>query len=227
MEIEILNSPGNATAKVSLEGGEEIVAESGAMIAMDGNIQVTTSTKKRGGGGILKALKRLLAGESFFINTFTAPPEGGTIYFGTALLGDMMTYTLQGTNNLMVQGTSFVACAQGVDMDTTWQGFTKALFSGESMFWIKLSGQGEAILNSFGGIYEKEIDGTYIVDTGHIVAFEDTLQFHIRKAGSSWLSAILGGEGLVCEFHGKGRVFCQTHNANNFGWTLSPLLKPR
>ena len=70
----------------------------------------------------------------------------------------------------------------------------------------KGTGRGKLLLSSFGNIYEqKEVDGDYIVDTGHIVAFEDTLTFELSKAGTSWLHSIFGGEGIVCRFKGKGK----------------------
>jgi uncharacterized protein (AIM24 family) len=71
------------------------------------------------------------------------------------------------------------------------------------------------------------VNGEYIVDTGHIVAFDETLNFKLSKAGKSWLSSLLGGEGLVCRFQGQGTVWCQSHNAPSFGKTLGPKLRPR
>jgi uncharacterized protein (AIM24 family) len=76
-------------------------------------------------------------------------------------------------------------------------------------------------------IYPIEVDGEYIVDTGHIVAFEPSLKFNISKVGESWLSSFLGGEGFVCRFKGKGTVWCQSHNPKSFGSSLGPSLKPR
>ncbi len=66
-----------------------------------------------------------------------------------------------------------------------------------------------------------------IVDTGHIVAFNETLDFTLSKAGKSWMSSLLGGEGLVCKFQGQGTVWCQSHNPKSFGQALGPKLKPR
>ena len=114
-----------------------------------------------------------------------------------------------------------------IEIDATWQGFGKALFSGESIFWLKCSGEGDLFLSSFGAIYEVEVDGEHVVDTGHIVAFEDTLQFNVTKAGTSLIGSFLGGEGLVCRFSGHGRLFCQSHNPPGFGKALGPKLKPR
>ena len=80
MEATIDYGPGNAAAKVSLAAGETFTAEGGAMIAMSGDMSIETTTHKKGSGGILKAAKRMLAGESFFLNHFTAGPEGGEVW---------------------------------------------------------------------------------------------------------------------------------------------------
>lgn len=226
MDIEIIKGPGNAAAKIHLSSGETCTTEGGAMIAMSGDMQITTTTHKKGGkGSVLKAMKRMLAGENFFLNHFTAGPQGGELYLASTLSGDMMQYPLQG-ENLIVQGGSFVACEPNVEIDLGWQGF-KSLLSGEGMFWVNLRGSGKVVVNSFGAIYPVEVDGEYIVDTGHIVAFNETLDFTLTKAGKSWMSSFLGGEGLVCKFQGRGTVWCQSHNPGGFGRALRPMLKPR
>ena len=112
-------------------------------------------------------------------------------------------------------------------MDMSWQGLGAAVFAKESAFWIKCSGRGDILLNSFGAIYEIDVTEQYTVDTGHIVAFEDTLSFSIGKASSGLISSFLSGEGLVSHFTGQGKLYCQTHHPPNFGRALGPKLKPR
>jgi uncharacterized protein (AIM24 family) len=204
MDIQLLSRPGNAAARVVLSPGEQLTTESGAMIAMSDSLALTTTTHKRDSGSLFAAAKRLLAGESLFLN---------------------LRYDLR-AEHLIVQSGSFVACESSVNVNMGWQGF-KSLFSGESTIWLQLSGTGPVIISSFGAIYPIEVDGDYIVDTGHIVAFQETLNFSITKAGGSWMTAILGGEGLVCRFSGRGTVWCQSHNAKGFGMELGPELKPR
>lgn len=225
MNIELLSRPGNAAARVVLAPGENLTTESGAMIAMSDTLALTTTTHKRGSGSIMAGLKRMLAGEDFFINHYSADKVSGEVFLAATLPGDMLRYDLRG-ENLIVQSGSFVACESSVDVNFGWQGF-KSLFSGESVIWLQLSGTGPVIISSFGAIYPIEVDGEYIVDTGHIVAFQETLNFSITKAGGSWATAILGGEGLVCRFSGRGTVWCQSHNARSFGTELGPELKPR
>lgn len=225
MEVEIVHGPGNSAARVQLKPDEVVTAEGGAMISMSGDMDVQTTTRKKGKGGLLKAAKRLLAGESFFINHFTAGPRGGEVLFASTLPGDMIFRDLE-DENLIVQGGSWVCSEPGIEIDLGWQGF-KSLLSGEGMFWLHLNGTGRVVLNSFGAIYPIEVDGEHIVDTGHIVAFEETLGFSLSKAGKSWMSSFLGGEGLVCKFKGRGTVWCQSHNASSFGHAIGPKLKPR
>ncbi len=225
MEVEIVHRPGNAAAKVRLAGGESCTAEGGAMIAMSGDMRIETTTHQKGKGGVLKAMKRVLSGESFCLSHYSGGAHGGDRWLATTLTGDMMTYELD-NETLIVQGGSFVACEPGVEIDLGWQGM-KTLLSGESLFWVHLRGSGKVVVNSFGEIFPIEVRGEHIVDTGHIVAFNETLDFTLSKAGKSWMSSLLGGEGLVCKFQGQGTVWCQSHNPKSFGQALGPKLKPR
>lgn len=225
MKIEIQSRPSFAMADVHLDAGESVISEGGAMVSMSSHVTVETSTfSKGGGGGLLKAAKRLLAGESLFLNKFTAPQEGH-VSLAPTLMGDIEHLTLDGAKNIIVQGSSFLAGSTSLDMDTQFAGM-KGFFSGESVFWIKMSGSGDLLLNSFGGIFSVEVDGKYVVDTGHIVAYEDSLEFKPRRVGG-WKSTILSGEGLVCEFNGKGKLWMQTHNAPGFGQFIGAKLPPR
>jgi uncharacterized protein (TIGR00266 family) len=225
MKIDILLRPGCTVAKVGLESNESLTAEGGSMIAMSGDMQIQTTTHKKDKGGIMKAVKRMLSGESFFLNHYTPGAQGGEVWLSPTLMGDMQVMELN-NNKIIVQAGSYLASSADINIDFSWQGM-KSFFSGESAFWLNINGTGKVIINSFGAIYPVEVDGEYIVDTGHIVAFDEGLSFTITKAGSSWLSSILGGEGLVCKFKGKGTVWCQSHNPSSFGSTIGPKLKPR
>ncbi len=225
MNVEIVHRPDSAIAKVSLNSGEELVAEAGCMIAMSGYINASTTLRQGKGGGILAGLKRLVAGESLFLSVFSSPKSGGEVFLAPKFMGDILLYQVTGMG-LVVQSTSYLASESNVDIELGFQGF-KSVFSGESIFWLNVTGNGYVILSSFGAVYEVEVNGEYIVDTGHIVAFEKSLNFEITKAGSSWLGSFLGGEGLVCRFIGKGKIYCQSHNAGAFGRAVGSKLPAR
>jgi uncharacterized protein (TIGR00266 family) len=208
-----------------MDAGEELVAEAGSMIAMSSQVNTSTTLRQGKGGGIMGGLKRMLAGESLFLSVFRAPINGCEVFLAPTLMGDILLYDMN-HQELVVQATSYLASTSGVDIDLGWQGF-KSFFSGESIFWLSITGVGKLLLSSFGAIYEIDVDGEYIVDTGHIVAFEKTLSFTVGKANKSWWGAIFGGEGLVCHFKGKGKIYCQTHNSGAFGSLVGSQLPPR
>ena len=194
MQFRILNQPAASALELQLNEGERITTESGAMISMTSGFHLETTTHTRGGGGLFKGVKRLLSGESFFVSQFDAHQDNQTVVLAPALAGDIVHHRLD-FGNLVVQGSSWLASTEGIDIDLSFQGIGKALFSSEGVFWIKCSGQGDVFLNSFGAIYEINVDGGYVVDTGHIVAFEDSLEFNIGKSSSGWISSFMSGEG--------------------------------
>jgi uncharacterized protein (TIGR00266 family) len=227
MRHQMLCQPAATALQFELDQGESITCEVGAMIAMTSGLTVeTTSKNKAGGGGFIKGLKRMFSGESFFLNHFTAQQPSQTLLIGPTLLGDCVHHTMRG-GTMIVQGSSWLASTPGIDIDTSWQGFSSALFSGESMFWVKCSGGGELYLSSYGAIPSVEVNGDYTIDTGHIVAFEDSLKFNIGKASRSLIGSFLGGEGLVCKFHGQGKLYYQSHTLPSLGSLLGPKLKPK
>ena len=223
MNIELTNKPSNTIAKIVLDRGEQLTAEAGSMIAMSPHLKITTTTHKKNQGSILNSLKRAMAGESFFLNHFESNHSKQDIWLSNPLQGDMEIIELS-NNSIIVQAGGYLCSSSNINMNMNWQGF-KSLLSGESLFWLELKGSGKLILNSFGRIYSIDVEDEYIVDTSHIVAFDNSLSFSISKAGSSFLHSFMGGEGLVCKFKGKGRVWCQSHSLKDFGNSLRPLLK--
>ena len=228
MQITIEHRPSYALAVVALDAEETVVAEGGSMVSMDTHVRIETSAGKKGEGklkGLMKGLKRKLAGESFFQNRYTAGGASGEVTFAPTLQGDIDVHELnQGT--FFLQSSSFVCSDDRIEIDAKWGG-AKTFFGGEGLIMLKASGSGPIAFNSFGAIKEIDVDGNYTVDTGHIVAFEDTLQFDISKFGGGWKSFLLGGEGLVCRFNGRGKLWIQTRNSKEFGQLIGQKLPVR
>ena len=110
--------------------------------------------------------------------------------------------------------------SDGVEVTGKWQG-AKGFFSGEGLVLLKASGDGEIFFNSYGAILSVDVTDEYIVDTGYIVAFEDTLRYNISvlpglRGGSKLKQLFFGGEGLVCRFSGQGKVWIQTRHVQSF-----------
>jgi uncharacterized protein (TIGR00266 family) len=219
MQVDINSGPAFAFGEISLPAGGAVRVEAGAMAMTRGDIEIATSTQ----GGFMKGLKRSLGGESFFVNDFSST-TGGIVAVAPALPGDMALVPMSGSGSLLVQSGSWIASDPAIDVDSKWGG-GKTFFSGEGLILLKCSGQGDLLVSAYGAIRSHELtaDEKITLDTGHVVAFDDTVQFSVRKAGS-WKSTILGGEGLVTDFTGPGRVWLQTRSSSDLvAWIVAKL----
>jgi uncharacterized protein (TIGR00266 family) len=230
MQIDIGYRPAHSLARVVLNPGEAIMAESGAMVGMSTNVQMQTGMQNKGGGllgGLLGGLKRVLAGESWFRNTFTAHNGPGEVLLAHALCGDMQVLEMTPQGYFLTSG-SFVASSPNVEINTKLGGM-KSFFSGEGMFVMQATSQqpGQLLIGAFGGIQQLNCDGNLVIDTGHLVAWDATLTYKVGKSGGGWIASFLSGEGLVCHFQGQGRIWIQTRNPVEYGRTVGALLPPR
>lgn len=198
--------PDFALLSVQIPAGQTLKVEGSAMASMDSNIKM--QTKFRGGFG------RLLTGESMFINEFTADKSAGEIKIAPGPSGDLEHIFLN-NESLFLQNSAFVASSMGVNIETKFQGLMKGFFSGESLFLIKCSGTGDLWFNTYGAMIELPVNGNYVVDTGHIVAFTEGLTYNVESIGG-YKSLFFSGEGLVCRFRGNGKVWVQTRKLQPF-----------
>jgi uncharacterized protein (TIGR00266 family) len=190
------------------------------MMAMTASVEIATSTH----GGIMKGLKRsVLGGESFFLNTFTATAPDSRVVVAPSLPGDVIVWPLAGTT-VYLQSGSFLASPSTIDVDSKWGG-AKTFFSKEGLFMLKCTGTGDLVVSSYGAIQAVDLQAgqSYVVDTGHMVGWEESVTYEVKKAGS-WKSTVFGGEGLVVRLTGPGRVYVQTRSPSNFVDWLVPKL---
>jgi uncharacterized protein (TIGR00266 family) len=228
MNIEVRHRPAYALAVVKLGAGETVVGEAGALVSRDTHVQIETSAAKQGEGlvaGLFSGLKRMVAGESFFQNRYTAKDRPGEVTFAPSLVGDIETHALTG-GTMYLQSTAYLCSPPSVEIDAKWGG-ARTFFGGEGFILLRATGTGPIAFNAFGAMKAIDVDGDFIVDTGHVVAFEDSLKFTTQRFGGGWKAFIFGGEGLVCRFSGKGRLWIQTRNPVEFGRTLGPSLPMR
>lgn len=206
LDYTIEGRPDYSYLTVQIPADETLKVEASAMATMDTNIKMKTRLK----GGF----KRFLSGESLFINEFTAEKGRGEIGIAPGPPGDLMHQYLDG-DTLFLQNSAYVASTMGLELETKWQGMVKGFFSGESLFLIRCSGVGDLWFNTYGAIIEIDVASDYVVDTGNIVAFTDGLDYNITKVGG-YKSLFFSGEGFVCRFSGKGKVWIQTRSASAF-----------
>lgn len=197
---------------INVPAGKMVKVEAAAMAGMDTNMEMKTKLK----GGF----NRFLSGESLFINEFTAKKGNAEIQIAPASPGDIDHVYLD-NESIFLQNSAFVASGSEIEVQSKWQGFTKGFFSGEKFFLIKCTGKGDVWFNSYGGIISIDVNGSYVVDTGHIVAFTEGLNYSISSVGG-YKSLFFSGEGLVCRFSGTGRVWIQTRKLQPFLSWLFP-----
>jgi uncharacterized protein (TIGR00266 family) len=137
------------------------------------------------------------------------------------MVGDVFHIPMAG-RTVTVQATSYLGSTPDVDVSLVWGGFSM-LFGGEGAFFLRCSGDGQLLVNSYGAIETVAVDGSYTVDSGHLVAFEGELSYRIKKAGG-WKSTLLSGEGLVLEFTGHGNLWLQTRNLGSLLSWITPQL---
>jgi uncharacterized protein (TIGR00266 family) len=217
MQIEIRNRPSFANLLVRLVRGDRIVAESDAMASMSS----TLTLKTRWNGGFFRALlRRLFGGESLFVNEFSTESEG-EIVLTQPTPGDIECIELKG-QSMYLQPGAFLACEPGVELGLGYAGL-RSFLAREGLFRLKVSGHGRVWFGAYGGIIAKDIQGEYVVDSGHLVAYEPTVQLRLGLA-SGVFSSLFGGEGLVLRLTGPGRIYLQTRSMQGLAaWVNSHL----
>lgn len=213
---QIAHRPSYATLEVQLAPGGGVTAEAGAMISHSSGIQTTTKMN----GGCMAALMKPFTKESLFVTSYAAP-QGGTVSLAPTLPGDIAHLAIGGAPQKVAAG-AYLAHGDGVAVATSFGG-CGSLFGGSGLFVLEASGQGDLWVTGFGAISEMYVDGALSVDTGHVIAWDSSLQYTIKRVGG-WKSTFLSGEGLVVDFSGRGRVLVSSRNVSAFvGW-LTPWL---
>ncbi|MEX5213888.1 MAG: TIGR00266 family protein [Nitrospiraceae bacterium] len=216
MKSEILYPGAFPMVRVFLDVGESIKAESGAMVGASPTIDVESKLE----GGLLGALSRkLLSGEKFFFQTLRAARGAGEVLLAPTVPGEIVVFDLDGVNEYLVQKDGFLAGAESIRIESRVQSLSRGLLGGEGFFILRISGQGQLILNSFGAIHKIELrpEEEYIVDNAHLVAWSATTSYNIERASTGWVSSFTSGEGFVCRFRGPGAVLIQSRNPGGFG----------
>jgi len=216
MEHQFLGQPDFTMTRITMAPGEEVVSEAGAMAGMSSNVSIETGMR----GGFLESAKRtVMGGESFFVNTFRAEEgQEGVLDLAPGAPGDMFHLDLDG--GLGIQRGCFVASDADVDLDASFEGFS-GFFSGMGLTMLRARGQGDLFLSSYGALRTKKVTDEYVVDTGHIVAFEESLEYNVERVGG-WGTTFFSEEGLVCRFYGEGTVYIQSRNVPSFASWIHP-----
>ncbi|MBD1925727.1 TIGR00266 family protein [Trichocoleus sp. FACHB-90] len=221
MKYEIRYKPAFASVFVTLNPGDSLTAEAGAMTSMDAQLSIKTEFS---GGFISGLLKKFFGGESLFVNVFTNNSQQPLqLVLTQSTIGDIVCIDLRGGREICFQPGAYIAHTPGVNMGVQWAGF-KSWLSGEGLFKLKLNGQGQVFFGAYGGITQKRIYGEFVVDSGHLVAYEPGIKMNIGLAGGL-LGSVTSGEGLVNRLTGQGEIYLQSRSVGGLVRYLSPKLR--
>ena len=222
MEYEIIGGA-FPLVKCKLNKGERMKDDSGAMAYMTPGIKRDTNT----GGGLLKGLGRALAGDTLFMNFFTAQRDGEEVGFASYFPGKIIPIRLNGSKSIIGQKSSFLAAEDSVDIDMYFKKKLGAgLFGGEGFILQKFSGNGMVFLEIDGDVIEKTLapGETLLVDNGHVAALDETVDFDIQRV-KGVKNMMFGGEGLFfAKMTGPGRVWIQTMPVSKLAEAIIPYI---
>ncbi len=218
MRSKIEGAPAFAYVHVELDPGESFFAESDAMASMDPALEMKAVMS----GGFVSALVRwVFGGESLFVNKFTngtSRPLRLTIVQATP--GDIKEIPLKGA--LCVQQGAYLASTPGLTLGVKWAGLASFL-AREGLFKLFVHGEGKLFLGAYGGLLFKDVKTPFLVDSGHLVAYEPGIQLKVQLAGGIF-SSMFGGEGVVARLEGQGKVALQTRSLEGLRDYMNPKL---
>lgn len=221
MQYEIKGTP-LPVVECTLEAGESILCESGAMSWMTGNMKMETS-----GGGLGKMFSKAMSGESMFQNRYTAQGSQGSIAFASSFPGDIIAVDIRPGQEIICQKSAFLAATPGVELSIFFQKKLGAgFFGGEGFIMQKLSGTGTAFLEIDGSVITKELAAgeQLTIDTGYLAIMDGTCSMQIVTV-KGLKNKLLGGEGFFnTVVTGPGRVSLQTMPSYQVASVLRPFL---
>lgn len=214
------------TVNMELTNGEKVFSESGNMAWMSENIKMETSTR----GGFFAGIKRRLAGESIFLNTFTCTEGKGVVTFSSEFPGKILPIKLKKGKEMICQKDAFMCAEDSVNIDMFFRKKLGAgFFGGEGFILQKLSGKGTAFVEIAGEITQITLKKNQVirVDTGHIAMFEPSVDFDIQLVRGA-KNILFGGEGLfLSTLTGPGKVWLQSMPFSNFAARIGQYLLTR
>jgi uncharacterized protein (TIGR00266 family) len=217
MKYDVRYKPAFASIFITLDPGESIIAEAGAMTSMDGGISMKTQFS----GGFFQALLRsFLGGESLFVNVFknnTTQPQ--TLVLNQSMIGDIEFLELH--NEVMCfQPGAYIASTPKVKLGVHWAGFA-SWFAGEGLFRLQVSGKGMVFFGAYGGLSKQQVSGELIVDNGHLVAYSPNIKMNIGLSGGL-VGSVTSGEGFINRLQGNGVIYLQSRSVSGLVRFLRP-----
>lgn len=222
MKYEIKGTP-LPVAILSLDDGESIKTQQGAMSWMSPNMEMSTNA----GGSVGKALGRMFSGESIFQNVYTCKGGNGLFAAASSFPGEIIALEISPSRSIVAQKSAFLLSTTGVEMAIHFQKKAGAgFFGGEGFILQKFSGNGTVFLEIDGSVIEYDLAAgqKMVIDTGNLAIMEDTVSVEIQSVKGIG-NALFGGEGLFnTVLTGPGKIWLQTMPKNVVASSVAPFI---
>lgn len=207
MNYEILGTKAFSYVKFNLEKGDSVRTEAGAMASMGKDVELKT---KLNGGFFSALVLKFLGKESLFINTFSNDSaKTQDLVVTQPVPGEIVCQEIRG-ETLYLQPGAYIASTKGISFSINWAGLSSFL-AGEGLFRLRVKGHGLVFFGAYGSVLDKEVNGEYIVDSGHLLSYPPDMKLSIKLSGGIF-SSFFSGEGLVLKLTGKGKIKLQTRS---------------
>jgi uncharacterized protein (AIM24 family) len=233
-----------------LEPGQAVYAEPGKFLWKTTNVALETrltqpSAAGAGGGPdagdgapvtagasfLKKAMdvgKRVVAGESLALQYFTAQGGAGLVSFSGLLPGEVRALELDGTSGWLCERSTLVAAETTANFNIAFSGWKAARRGGMGFVLEHFTGSGTvfvAAAGSFESINPAKYGGKIQVDTGTVVAFQDSLHYGVELIGGistqTLMAGMFGGEGVnLATMEGDGEVLLQSTTVDSLARVL-------
>ncbi|MFX1284451.1 MAG: TIGR00266 family protein [Promethearchaeota archaeon] len=225
LKYEITGSPAFSVVKIFLDQpGQQVRAEGGAMVYMDGHVHMETKSS----GGIMRGLKRKFSGESMFQNFFSIQDGApmGMVAFAHGAPGDIVHFHLQKGEEWTLSRDAYICGTTSIAVTSKLGGF-KSVLGGEGLVLTKImaEGEGDVWIGGYGFVERHELapGQEFVCDNGVMMAFQSHMEHRVSKVGGK-KSFFLGGEGIVIRYTGPGIVYTQNREIGLLASLLAPYL---
>jgi uncharacterized protein (TIGR00266 family) len=221
IDVELKGGTAFRYLDVSIPPGESIVTEAGAMASMAAGLDMSS---KFNGGFLVGLMRALLGGESLFINTFSNPTDKPLrMTLTSPLPGDVNSITLGANDSICIESGAYICSTPGVSLSLRFAGFT-SFIAREGLFKLQFRGPGTVWFGGYGALEERQVTGEFIVDSGHLIAYDPGVKLKLQLS-SGIIGSFLSGEGLVTRVEGNGRIVIQTRSITGLAaWANSKMI---
>lgn len=222
MEVEVFNQRENSLARVILQANEVLMAQAGTLVAMKGDLKFNTTLRRSSGKSHPRSSGPMTT-ESLFITECRGLSDRNEVWLAPWMMGNIIVHSVTEYKLISVM-SAYLGCSGSMEL---FLGLPEVKIPNqtEPFTLLSITGKGQVLLNGMGGIYPIDVDGEYLVNLNHLVAFENSLHYEITEFATKGLSSWLTKKTLGMKLIGRGKLYCQTHQDQFWGHLISSQLK--